>query len=136
MDRQVFPALDTALTSRDIQALSNTDAVVALFACLGYDTNARTPQMPGNLGITAEGTARPIKRIELIADQQGLFQVYLFELQSVTVAHTRALAKAFCNRAGNYLLILTSDYDRLDFVLVEKYLPPEKDDGALPGQAR
>ncbi len=77
---------------------------------------------------------RPIKNIELITDQEGLLQVYLFELQSVTVAHTRALARAFRNRAGNYLLILTSDYDQLDFVLLEKYLPVDGADGNSLGQ--
>lgn len=114
---------DVELEPHDVQALNSADAVAAFFAGLGYDTGPRTQQTPGNLGITAEGTARPIKMIELVADQEGLFQVYLFELVSVTVAHTRALARAFRNRAGNYLLVLTSDYERLDFVLLEKYLP-------------
>src|SRR5215813_9214118 len=104
--------LDIDLTRQDIQSLSSTDAFAAFFARLGYNTDARTAQTAGNLGITADSTVRPIKKIELIADQEGLLQVYLFELQSVTVAHTRALARAFRNRAGNYLLILTSDYDR------------------------
>jgi len=121
---------DTDLTRQDIQSLSSADAVTALFARLGYNTDAHTAQTPGNLGITADSTVRPIKKIELIADQEGLLQVYLFELQSVTVAHTRALARAFRNRAGNYLLILTSDYDRLDFVLLEKYLPLDGGDSS------
>ncbi len=123
MDHQSLHTLDLELSPHDVQALSSADAVAACFAQLGYNTDARTSQTPGNLGITAEGTARPIKKIELIADQESLFQVYLFELTSVTVTHTRALARAFRNRAGNYLLILTSDYERLDFVLLEKYLP-------------
>ncbi len=123
MDQKAANVFDIELRLHDIQALNSVDAVTALFARLGYNTNARTPQTPGNLGITAEGTVRPIKKIELIADQEGLFQVYLFELVSVTVAHTRALARAFRNRAGNYLLVLTSDYESLDFVLLEKYLP-------------
>ncbi|MBI4526913.1 MAG: N-6 DNA methylase [Deltaproteobacteria bacterium] len=123
MNDTLLNALDIEISRHDIQALSGSDAIAAFFARLGYNTDARTPQTAGNLGITADGTVRPIKKIELIADQEGLFQVYLFELQSVTVAHTRALARAFRNRAGNYLLILTSDYERLDFVLLEKYLP-------------
>jgi hypothetical protein len=114
---------DCDITASEIQQLAGADAVAAFFAKLGYRTNVRVPQTPGNLGITADGTVRPIKRVELIADQEGLLQVYLFELATVTVTHTRALARAFRNRAGNYLLVLTSDYDRLDFVLVEKYLP-------------
>jgi hypothetical protein len=126
--------LDIEVVTHDIQALKSPDAIAALFAKLRYNTNARTMQTAGNLGITAETTIRPVKKIELIADQEGLFQIYLFELQSVTVAHTRALARAFRNRAGNYLLILTSDYEHLDFVLLEKYLPVDGADGSGLGQ--
>ena len=122
-------SLDVELTSRDVQSLDGPDAVAGFLARLGYNTDARTVQTAENLGIGAEGTLRPIRRIELLADQEGLFQVYLFEVASVTVSHTRALARVFRNRAGNYLLVLTSDYERLDFVLLDKYLPA----GAGPG---
>lgn len=98
MSEQTFPPLDIDLGHGDVQALNSADAIAAFFARLGYDTNARTPQAPANLGIAAEGTARPIRKLELIADQEGLFQVYLFELQSVTIAHTKALSRAFRNR--------------------------------------
>ena len=125
------PRFDVDLTGRDVQELAGADALAALFAKLGYRTNSRTVQTPGNLGITAEGTLKPIKRIELLADQEGLFQVYLFELSSVTVAHTRLLARAFRNRAGNFLLVLTSDYERLDFVLLERFLPPAPESGTI-----
>jgi hypothetical protein len=122
---------DMDLTGNDIQSLANADALAAFFARLGYSTDKRTVQTPGNLGITADSTLRPIERIELLADQEGLFQVYLFELKSVTVSHTRSLARAFRNRAGNFLLVLTSDYDRLDFVLLERFLPPSSDGGTI-----
>jgi hypothetical protein len=122
---------DVDLSERDVQALSSADALAAFFAGLGYDTNARIVQTPGNLGIGTEGILRPIKRIELISDREGLFQVYLFELASVTVAHTRALARAFRNRAGNFLLVLTSDYDRVDFVVLERFLPPAAPGGTI-----
>ena len=92
---------DLDLTGRDIQALSAADALAAFFARLGYDTNARIVQTPGNLGIGTEGILRPIKRIELISDREGLFQVYLFELASVTVAHTRALGVALSSLRVN-----------------------------------
>jgi hypothetical protein len=93
--------LDIDLSRQDIRGLSSADAIAAFFAWLGYNTDARTAQTAGNLGITTDSIARSIKKIELIADQKGLLQVYLFELQSVTVAHTRALARAFRNRAVN-----------------------------------
>jgi hypothetical protein len=123
MTGELATFLDIDLARQDVQALSSADAIAAFFARLGYSTDARTGQTAGNLGITSDNTSRPIKKIELIADQGGLLQVYLFELHSITVAHTRALARAFRNRVGNYLLILTTDYDRLDFVFLERELP-------------
>jgi len=84
---------DCDVTASEIQQLASADAVAAFFAKLGYRTDVRVPQTPGNLGITANGTVRPIKRVELIADQEGLLQVYLFELTTVPVTHTQALAK-------------------------------------------
>jgi hypothetical protein len=111
---------DLELRAEDIQVLNDADGVAGLFGRLGYNTNARTVQTPGNLGITAETLVRRIKKIELIADNEGFFQVYLFQLVSVTVADARPLATSFRNRAGNFLLVLTADFDRLDFVFVER----------------
>ena len=123
--------MDIDLGMHDVQALSSGDAIVGIFARFGYNTDARILQTPANLGITAEGTSRPIKKIELIADQEGLFQIYLFEMATVTISHIRALSRVFRNRAGNYLLVLTSDYERLDFILLEKYLPGEGDTAGI-----
>jgi Eco57I restriction-modification methylase/TaqI-like C-terminal specificity domain len=125
---------DRDLKVRDIQDLSSADAIAGLFAQLGYRTDIRTEQTAGNLGLTAKEAVRSIKRIELIADQENLLQIYLFELSSVTVSNTRALARAFRNRAGNYLLVLTSDYERIDFVLLEKYVPISGDASKTIGQ--
>jgi hypothetical protein len=134
MGQKAMHVLDIELAASDVQALNGVDAIAAFFARLGYNTDARTLQTPSNLGMTADGTVRPIKRIELIADQEGLFQIYLFELTSITVTHTRALARAFRNRAGNYLLVLASDYEHLDFVLLERYLPSGSANGSTLGQ--
>jgi hypothetical protein len=115
--------LDRDIRREDIQSLSNADHVVALFATLGYNTDTRLTQTPANLGVTTESLSRQINRLERIADHEGLLQVYLAELSSVTVAATRGIASALRNRAGNYLLVLTHDYERIDFVLVEKTAP-------------
>lgn len=120
---------DKDLRPEDIQSLSNADGIVDFFADLGYDTSARIAQSPANLGITNESLVKETIKIELVASQEGLLQVYLFELSSVTVANTQAITRAFRNRIGNYLLVLTSDYSRIDFVLVERLLPEEKDEG-------
>ncbi|MDH5763355.1 MAG: BREX-1 system adenine-specific DNA-methyltransferase PglX [Nitrospinota bacterium] len=117
--------LDINLNKKDIQGLSNADAVAAFFSKLGYNTNARTPQTPGNLGITSDTVLKAIKRIELIADQENFLQVYLFEVKSVTISHIRALVNYFKNKVPYFLFVLTSDYERIDFVLLERILPEQ-----------
>jgi len=116
-----MPVFDVELAPKDLQGLSSADAVVGLFAKLGYDTSSRTNQTASNLGIP-EAVARPIKRIELIADHQKLLQVYLFELRSVTVAEIKGLARVFRNFAGQFLLVLTADYEFVEFVLLDREL--------------
>src|SRR6266851_650698 len=114
---------DRALATSDVQTLANPDGVVGFFALLGYDTSARLIQTPSALAISADA-ARKIRRIERIADQEaGALQVYLVELDSVTVQARQALARALRDRTPNFLLVLTDDYDRLDFVLLEREVP-------------
>ena len=116
---------DRELTAGDVQGLSGPGGVVAFFAGLGYNTDARVGQTPAAMGITAEALQRQLRRIERIAVQEDgaePLDLYLIELTSVTVAATHGLARALRNRAGNYLLVLTDDYERLDFVLLERSL--------------
>ena len=118
---------DSDLKPHDVQSLSSLDGVASFFAALGYDTNLRVQQTTAALGIQSESLQRQIRRIERIASQDDGIEpldVYLFELTSVTVAATQGIARVLRNRLGNYLLVLTDDYDRLDFVLLEKSLPP------------
>jgi len=122
---------DRDLKTSDIQILSSRDAVASFFASLGYNVNdksgARIKQSPSALGITPDTIARTVKHVERVADQEnGALQVYLFELSSVTIAAIRALARAFRDRAGKYLLVLTSDYESIDFIFLERVLPSAK----------
>ena len=39
------------------------------------------------------------------------------------VADRQGLARTFKNVAGQFLLVITSDYDTLDFVLLERHVP-------------
>jgi hypothetical protein len=113
---------DFELSREDIQLLSNRDALAAFFAKLGYDTNYRLVQNIAAMGFTSDNLKSAITHIERLASQDaGLFEVYLFELKSVTVATTQGIVRNFRNRPGDYLLVLTDDYQRLDFVLVERY---------------
>src|SRR6266702_2779800 len=112
---------DYDLSHADIQLLANRDALAAFFARLGYNTNVRLPQSIAAMGITTESLKANIIHIERLASEDRLFEVYLFELKSVTVAATQGIVRNFRNRPGDYLLVLTDTYERLDFVLVERY---------------
>ena len=118
---------DKELTRTDIQALASRDSIVSFFANLGYRTDTGMTQTCAAMGITAESLQRQIKHIERVAVQEGgaaePLDVYLIELTSVTMAATQGLARALRNRIGNYLLVLTDDYERIDFVLLERSLP-------------
>ncbi len=121
---------DVELSPQDIQSISSADALVSFFAKLGYNTASRTAQTATNLAI-AEAAARPIKRIELIADHQKLLQLYLFELKTVTVAEIKALARVFRNFAGQFLLVLTADYEYIEFVLLDRQFSDQKNPTAI-----
>ena len=117
---------DRNISVADIQTLATRDGVAAFFAALGYRTDSRQPQSVSAMGITAGSLSRQIKYIERIAvhdDGAEPMDSYLIELTSVTIAATQGLARALRNRAGNYLLVLTDDYERLDFVLLQRSLP-------------
>ncbi len=125
---------DQDLRAADIQALSSRDALVAFFAKLHWRTDARLTQTSLAMGITAESLQRQVKHIERVALQaDGIvpLSVYLVELTSVTVASMHGLANALRNVAGNYLLVLTDDYERLDFVLLERTLPALSPTGSI-----
>ena len=114
---------DFDLRAAHLQTLADREAIVALFANLGYNTAARLEQTAAAMGFS-ESLAREIVHIERIADhEQGELQVYLLEMKRVTIALTQALARALRNRAGNFLLVLTADYERIDFVLMDLAQP-------------
>jgi hypothetical protein len=114
---------DRQLTGEHIQTLSSSDRLADFFAYLRYPDDARLEMTPDalQLPVRLKDVTRRIERLTTV--EVGALQVYLVELTSVTVAHTRALARAFRNRAGNFLLVLTDDYERIDFVLLEREVP-------------
>ncbi len=119
MTRQPF---DVDISLGDIQSVSNPDALTAFFSKIGYDTSIRTVQTAANLSLS-DSVAQPITRIGLVAGEPNRLQVYMFELKSVTVAEIRALARAFRTFGGRFLLVLTADYEQLNFVLLDPEVP-------------
>lgn len=107
---------DFDLQPSHLQSLSSRDAIVALFAQLGYNTEARLTQTTAAMGFPA-ALAHEVTRIECIADhEQGTLQVYLIEMKRVAVALTQALARTLRNRGGSFLLVLTADFDMIRIV--------------------
>ncbi len=118
------PKDDLSLHAADIQLLSSRDRVLEFFTRLGYSTGEPMEQRVEAMGLTSEDLKRNIRRIERIADQDGgVLEVYLAELKSVTQASIQALARGLRDLESNFLWVLTSDYDRLDFVLFERTMP-------------
>jgi hypothetical protein len=114
---------DFDLTNAHLQALSSREAIVAFCAQLGYNTEARLKQTSAALGFS-DVLTHEVTHVERVADHEnGELQVYLLEMKHVTVALTQALARSLRNRAGNFLLVLTADYERIDFVLMDLVRP-------------
>jgi hypothetical protein len=62
---------DYELSREDIQLLSSRDALAALFAKLGYDTNDRLIQNVAAMGFTSDNLKSAIIHIERLASQDA-----------------------------------------------------------------
>ena len=113
---------DIELSHDAIQTLSNAEGVVKFFTTLRYDTTERIEQTLQAMHFTSEKLRSEVQRIVRIASHdEGLFEVYLFEVRSLTVALRNEIVQRFRASTSDYLLVLTDTYERLDFVLTERY---------------
>ena len=119
-----LPTNDVQLTAGDIDVLENAEQVVHFFAHLGYDVDQNIALDHTSLGMDSEDLRQQIRSIHLIGKdpEDEEIVIYLFEVRSVTVALTQTLARRFRERPESALLVLTKDYETLDFVLVEREL--------------
>ena len=115
---------DTPLIANDIGQLENADQIVHFFAHLGYDVDDSLALDHSALGLDTADLRQQIRAIRRVgADPvDGDVVVYLCEVRSVTVALTQQIARRFRERPENALLVLTTDYENLDFVLVDREL--------------
>ncbi|MCL4876606.1 MAG: DUF559 domain-containing protein [Anaerolineae bacterium] len=114
---------DEPLDSSNIRQLENADRVAGLFHHLRYDITERT-NIPDFtvLGMSGEDMRQLIHKIELIGKDptDGDIVIYLFEVRSVTAKLRNDIARRFRERPENALLVLTKDYQELEFVLLER----------------
>lgn len=102
-----------------IQELTSREALSSLFGRLGYDAESAMKLTPEALGLkekTAEAV-REVWRLALGRDtrQPELFQVHFFLLKKVTQTLIREIERPYRQKAGAHLLVLTSDWETLDF---------------------
>lgn len=113
---------DLDLADRDISGLTSADALATFLAKLGYETGARQLLTPEAIGLTGESAAT-FRAIELLAeddDEVPLFQVIFAQPKSLTAKARNDLARVLGKTNLDYLLILASDFEDLEFVLLDK----------------
>jgi hypothetical protein len=114
---------DVQLKAGDIRQLENANEIAHFFAKLCYDVDART-NIPdyGVLGMGSEDMRQHIHKIELIGKDpvDGDISIYLLEVRSVTAKLRNDVARRFRERPEKALLVLTQDYEELEFVLLER----------------
>jgi hypothetical protein len=104
---------DLNLRESEIQSLSSIEALTSFFASLGYNAE-RLQQTPAALGITNDTLIRNIQHVEQIAVQDSELYIYLFVMKFLRVADRQAFAKTFRKADGEYLLVLTIDYESIE----------------------
>jgi hypothetical protein len=112
--------LDLDIQPADVARLTSPDAVAAFLARLGYSTAARKPVAPA--GLSLGDTERQVTHLEMLSeDAHKELRVVFARLKSVTAKARGDLVRAFGRDAvTEHLLILTSDFESIEFVLIEK----------------
>jgi hypothetical protein len=123
---------DKPLDNKQIRQLENADRVAEFFGHLQYDITERT-NIPDYtiLGMSGEDMRQQIPKIEVIGKdpKDGDIVIYLFEVRSITAKLRNDIARRFRERQENALLVLTKDYEELEFVLLERILSNRKSHG-------
>jgi len=121
---------DLDLTPKDLAAVTSPDALVGFLSRLGYDTGVRMALTPEAIGLAGESAAR-VRSIELLAeDGEGFFRVVFVQIGSLTATARNDLARVLGRSTVDHLLVLTSDFSTLEFVVLDK----RKRESRAPGQ--
>ena len=111
---------DLDLSARQVAELTSPDALAGFLAKLGYDTGARTLLTPESLGLTGESVGA-FKKIELLSeDTERFLRVVFAQPKSLTAKSRNDLARVLGKSNIDHLLVFASDFDTLEFVLLDK----------------
>ena len=113
---------DLPLTAARIGQIENADQLVAFFSELGYNVDRSIKIDHATLGMDSADLRQQIQRIRRVGEDpaDGNIVIYLFEVRSVTVSLTQTIARRFRERTEDALLVLTKDFETLDFILLER----------------
>ncbi len=111
---------DVNLTPKNVSNLSSQDAIAAFFMELGYDTSRRSPLTADAIGLTGD-SANAVRQIEVLSeDDEGFLRVVFVQLRSLTAKSRNDLARVLGKANVDHLLVLTSDFSAIEFVLLHK----------------
>jgi hypothetical protein len=111
---------DLDLTAKEVTELASPDALTAFLTKLGYDTADRTTLSPEAVGLSGE-SASAIKKIELLSeDPERFLRVVFAQPKSLTAKVRNDLVRVLGKSNLDHMLILTSDFNTLEFVFLDK----------------
>jgi hypothetical protein len=111
---------DLDLSDRQIGELSSADAIAAFLDRLGYPTRLRTPLTAESIGLSGDAAAA-FKKIELLSEDDEQFLRVLFaQPRSLTAKARTDLVRVLRKSNQDHLLVLSSDFETLEFVLLDK----------------
>jgi len=111
---------DLDLKSKEVAELASPDAIAAFLARLGYDTSRRALLSPEAVGLSGDSAAA-LKRIELLSeDSEHFLRIVFAQPRSLTAKVRNDLVRVLGRSNVDHLLVLASDFDTLEFVLLDK----------------
>ncbi|MEO8495621.1 MAG: hypothetical protein ABI614_11165, partial [Planctomycetota bacterium] len=122
---------DIDLETGDILELGSLDAIVSFFNKLGYNTDGCAPLTPEAIGLSGDA-AKALKRIELLSeDSEGFLRVVFAQSRTLTAKVRNDLARVLGKSTTDHLIVLTSDYATVEFVLLDKRQKKSKGPGGI-----
>jgi len=123
---------DANLTAKDVSHLTSSDGIAAFLATLGYDTGSRTRLSPEAIGLSGE-SASAVTGIAVLSEApEGFLRVVFVHLRSLTAKARNDLARVLGRTNVDHLLILTSDFSVIEFVLLDKRKREARGPGGVP----
>ena len=111
--------MDVDVTAQDLAALSSADAVAGFLDQLGYDTSKRAALTPQALGLTDSDDA--FQNLELLSeDDEGFLRIVFAQVRSITAKARNDLVRTLGRFSQDHLIILTSNFQVIEFVLIDK----------------